>query len=337
MKRRRNPLLVLAVFAIWSMAQSGHTATDRWPVGPVDSGAEFRDVDNVPEPSPVPEPAPPLITTPVIEVPEVVGVGEPLVATLRFDPPAGSRVKVDWHSTAPTLPVGNWEQHVWGAPGKHTIGARVVVVTADDIAVYEPSDTFTRGDPPPPEPDKPLVTLVTKEQAAALAKLYRAMATLPPPEDFWLAHDAALEARGLTGHGATAQIHKRLDAVLADAVKLNAELLKIADELAKPPGPTPPPVVEGKRRVVILRESGDDMPADARLYVQLRNDATAAYLKANGHTLEIADADASPLYQQGMTLPQLFILDAATGAVVNQQPRPATSAAILEAVKAHGG
>lgn len=351
MQRRRNPFVVLALFAWLMQCQSGHTQVASWPPGPVDSGAEFRGPytaaelanapgNDVPTPAPTPEPAPALITTPTIEVPALTPLGEPIVATLRFDPPADSRVKVEWQTpTVATLPNGNWSHYIWAKPGKHTIGAMVVVVTADDIAVYSPTAELTVGDPPPPEPPKPLIQLVTPEQAPLLAGAYNALAQLADSftsaEHFWANHDAYLQAKGLLSHGATEAVKLRLTPW--DKTTLGATLAAISKEFGAPPAPPTPPVVEGKRRVVILRESGDDMPADARLYVQLRNDATAAYLKSKGHTLEIADATDNPLFTDGMPLPALLIFDSATGANVATLPRPATSAAILEAVKQHGG
>jgi hypothetical protein len=99
---------------------------------------------------------------------------------------------------------------------------------------------------------------------------------------------------------------------------------------------------------VILHKTGDDMPADASLYVQLQDGESAAYLKSRGHTLDILDDDPenqptrvvsllSKLNALGVAKPALYVLDASTGAVVHSQPRPSTAAEILDVVKSHGG
>lgn len=58
------------------------------------------------------------------------------------------------------------------------------------------------------------------------------------------------------------------------------------------PDPITPPVVEGKRLAVIVRETGDQSPELARTIVSLRSGKQAAYLKEKGHTLKLLDKDS---------------------------------------------
>lgn len=129
------------------------------------------------------------------------------------------------------------------------------------------------------------------------------------------------------------------------AVALGA-LLLYAKQPEPGPGPAPVPpvpvVVDGPLSVVILHETADQMPADSALYVQLRGGEFDSYLRGKGHKLVILDDDTqTPLVQslagQGVPLPAMFILDQRTGKVVAKMPRPATPAAVMEALKANGG
>lgn len=338
-KRRFTTLCVLALLSI---GQSGHTAPSGWPPGPHNYGVEFRDVDPTLEEIGLAGDGEEL---PRIVVDKQTPPGKIMSATCTAEKPAGdtSAVSYRWSADAGVdfgrFPTNESTVTFAATIGQHVLTCRVRTWDGKEPGGDDFTESFTVGDPPPPEPDKPLIQLVTPEQAPLLAGAYHALAQLADSftsaEHFWANHDALLKAKGLLGHGATEAVKARLTPF--EKATLGATLAAISKEFGEPPAPPVPPVVEGKRRVVILRESGDDLPADARLYVQLRNDATAAYLKSKGHTLEIQDADNSPLMVDGLQLPQLFILDASTGAVVNQQPRPATSAAILEAVKQHGG
>jgi hypothetical protein len=264
--------------------------------------------------------------------------GEPIEASVDFEPPAGVIFEVEFETPLKfrSKPGAARAIYLW-TPGSGTWPLRMNwVLVLDGKATFGHSDAkVVVGDPEPP---KPLSELIAGETAAKLAALYRAMAVVPPPDDFWAAHASLVEERGIVlSADALKALHARLDALVADAPALQAELAKIAGELGEDPAPPPtPPVVEGKRRIVILHESGDDDPAQARLYVQLRGSAVAPYLASKGHKLDILDATDNPL-ANGLTLPAMLILDASTGAKIATLPLPASTAAFLEAVKSNGG
>lgn len=116
--------------------------------------------------------------------------------------------------------------------------------------------------------------------------------------------------------------------------------------------PDPPdiPVVEGRRTVVIIRESENDNPALARMIVALRSGANDEYLKAEGHTLFIHDDDdvdengqpaelvqaLKPVHPE---LPALFILESSDGRPLHHRTLPddATAADVMAILKQYGG
>lgn len=289
-----------------------------------------------PPPTPQPEPQPaPEITAEII-APDLAEPGTFVNVGLKTN---GTKINVRWlfngkDDPAHFRPVNQRAAIITAASGAHVISVYGVIDETPVLAVRE----IQFGEPAPPEPPRPIAELITGEHAAKLATLYRAMAVVPPPDDFWAAHASLVEERGIVlSADALKALHARLDALVADAPALQAELAKIAGELGEEPAPPPtPPVVEGKRRIVILHESGDDDPAQARLYVQLRGSAVAPYLASKGHKLDILDATDNPL-ANGLTLPAMLILDASTGVKIATLPLPASTAAFLEAVKSNGG
>lgn len=119
------------------------------------------------------------------------------------------------------------------------------------------------------------------------------------------------------------------------------------------PGPDPkPPVTEGKRSVVIIRESSNDTPALARLMTGLTDGAGADYLKSKGHSFAVLDPDEvdengqpSALVKSwqkhyaGMTMPVVFIIDSATNSIIVKQAMPDTMTwnDVLTLLKSNGG
>lgn len=122
-------------------------------------------------------------------------------------------------------------------------------------------------------------------------------------------------------------------------------------DVPDPPEPEPtPPVVEGKRTVVLLYELGDQTAEIGRMTVALRKPTGEhdAYLKSNGHTLLILDEEqqdgsgqplklVTELRSLGVPLPGLFILDTNTGAVLHKQSLPADAAGVMQVLREHGG
>lgn len=116
------------------------------------------------------------------------------------------------------------------------------------------------------------------------------------------------------------------------------------------PTPTPGPVTSGKKTAVILRETADQTPEMARMVVSLRTGPTQSYLSSKGHQLLILDKDSKDENGQvpatlarvqqataGKPLPQLVILDQATGAVQSVEPLGSNPDFVVELIKRTGG
>lgn len=113
-----------------------------------------------------------------------------------------------------------------------------------------------------------------------------------------------------------------------------------------PWNPLVPPAPEvGTRNVLIVRETEDTTPEQARLATALRTGAHAEYLKTKGHTLRILDDDAvnengQPVAElakyKPFTIPELLII-APPDKLLHRGPLPATAEAVIETLKANGG
>lgn len=113
-----------------------------------------------------------------------------------------------------------------------------------------------------------------------------------------------------------------------------------------PPKPEPePPVVAGKRKVIIVRESSKDDAAMSRLLINLRDGTAADYLKSKGHLLDVLDADQlkpsdpwQPLLTD-VTLPAAFYVDTETNTIVYKEnlAKTVTADNVIETLKRHGG
>jgi hypothetical protein len=106
------------------------------------------------------------------------------------------------------------------------------------------------------------------------------------------------------------------------------------------------------RTLLLLRETADVTPAQARLVTALRTGVAGEYFASKGHALYVLDddtvgPDGKPLPQveawkqhvAGMQEPVLVIYDAATKQILDKWsvPEGATAAQVLERVKARGG
>lgn len=114
-----------------------------------------------------------------------------------------------------------------------------------------------------------------------------------------------------------------------------------------PPTPDPlPPVVAGKRAVLIVRESSASTPEFSRLVNGLRVGQHAGYLDSKGHTLSILDVDTPdaavtawrPFFAD-LPLPAMLIIDPAAKQLVYREalPQTATAEGVIARVKEHGG
>lgn len=121
-----------------------------------------------------------------------------------------------------------------------------------------------------------------------------------------------------------------------------------------PPGPAPPvpptPVVEGKRTVVILRESGDQTPAQGALFIGLRNGTAAQYIATKGHELKILDDEQldaagqrpkviADILATNTPMPCIAIYDTGTGKLLHTQTLPPTVTpdGVVELIRQQGG
>lgn len=290
-----------------------------------------------------------------IDVPPLTPLGQPIVAKVELA--EGSKVVWKADAGSSVINAGKGRAYVWAAPGGHNLQA--VVAPGGDAELLWLEATYAVGDAPPTPPVliKTLAELAG-DQAAILAELLTDLreAALPiaPTTD---ALKNGLEAGFARAnvpveHPAAVEIVKRLDACgrgkIDEALRksLDAALAQAIAELgAQPPVP---PVVEGKRRVVVLHETSDDTPELSQLLVKLRRQEIEQYLRAKGHRLDILDDDqldsagrpdslVSKLKALGVAEPALFILELASGDVIHQQPLPATPEAVMEALKSHGG
>lgn len=318
-----------------------------------------------------------------IDIQPTYAPGEKIVAKYAGEAPAGAKGEFEWTVTegvqfeerdnGKTL-------YVWAKSGEHRLDVSATftlsILVPDPDAPDDPTKAkptkltlppylhfadFTVTGAPGPTPVRTLRELVGDDaKAAALAEVYAgqrkilATGVIQTSGIYRQAHDIQIEGAGLKGHGATAEIASRIDAAIGKAdVRLTEALIKSLDDclakiladLGQGPNPPPgPPVVEGKRHLVIIRETEDSTPDLALLLTDLRDGEHAAYLSSKGHKLDILDDDLSaPIVANlrpqlaGMTMPALFILDAATGAMVHKQTLPASAAEVINVVKAHGG
>lgn len=113
------------------------------------------------------------------------------------------------------------------------------------------------------------------------------------------------------------------------------------------PNPIPIPVVEGARRVVIIRESLDDTPAHARMFITLQSGANAEYIRSKGHAINILDDEQTDengnplaLVQSLLPLqppPALFVLEMSDGRPLHHEPLPETADDVMRVLRENGG
>lgn len=109
------------------------------------------------------------------------------------------------------------------------------------------------------------------------------------------------------------------------------------------PGPGPAPV--GVRSVLIVRETEDTTPEQARLATALRTGTHAEYLKTKGHSLRILDDDAvnengQPVAElakyKPFSIPELLIISP-PDKLLHRGPLPKTADEVMSRLKEHGG
>lgn len=296
----------------------------------------------------------------------------PIVAECGQPPLLGGEAEYRWlidGDEAGLIPVDNGESvHIWRAAGEHTLTLDVTYT----ISIVQP-------DPSAPDDrtkDKPVKLTLPAYHYAAVFRVLPDGGPAPTPQS--LAELAGADAKdiGAVLAALAAQVSADPSLTVAQAQaaatsllsrwpsnkavpviakrlavdtlpKFVAALEAAAKELGTEPGP---PVIEGKRLVVIVRESASDTPQQAGAYTALRTGAAAAYMKSKGHTLTLLDpndvdgtgapaklvAELSSQFS-GQQLPLVFILDPQTHAVITRQPWPGSAQGVLDLLKAGGG
>jgi len=282
---------------------------------------------------------------PAIEIPEVTPLGQELLAKVDIKP--GERLIWIGDDGSTPVQIGLGRAHVFATPGTHKLrGYLIPPGDADPVMLGEVVYSVGSPGPTPPPPIvktlaelagalRPTFIEIVSDGRAGLAQFQ----TVAQVQRFFVvSYDMAKIPQD---QPAAVEIKKRIDAAasgsLADAKvrqSLDAALAKIASDLGtEPPGPTPPPVppvVEGKRLVVVLHEVDDDSAAFANFRVNTANNSAAAqYFKANGHIVQFLEEEQKdqsgqphPLVEKlkalGVGVPAAFILDPATKVVLYQ-------------------
>lgn len=283
-----------------------------------------------------------------IVVPAKVQLGEPIEATTPFEAKA-----YQWESDSRLKPHADGRgTFVWARPGKHSI---TLIAVTESYEIKKWTASFEVIDSPlPPTP----VTLreLAGADAEKLAEYFNTIAgqitSTTTPAKFWAGYEASFKIT--VSPELDTALRTRLTTALLDLPTLADSLRAIAAEF-KEPGPEPPipvpptpPVVEGKRDVVIVHESADKTPEFGSLVVELRKPGTNAdnYLKSKGHTLTILDDELlresrwnSLLGSRLDRLPRLFIVDPRTNAILFEVAIPPgyTADQITERIRETGG
>jgi hypothetical protein len=313
-------------------------------------------------PTPSPE-APELLDTPAVIVPaEPVPLGEPIAIGLDFTPAAGSRVKVTWeHGQYATREFAAERFYVWAKAGAYTGQVRVIEVPKDadaEIGDWVLPFEFTVGDPPPP---KPMVELVTPDQAPLLADCYLRLSTLADSftseAHFWANADALLNAKGVLGHGATEAVKARLTPW--DKATLAATLATISKEFGEPVKPDDPPVTPDQPttpgtpvsfdgfHAIFLREDQNpslwfgQLMADRGLQEYLSTHCAGGPAGWRQWDDDVPLANVPANFRELMNLPRAsvpcVVVAANKGAVVLPLSETTTAAGLIETLKQFGG
>lgn len=298
--------------------------------------------------------------------------GEPIVAALT-DVPAINDVSlrtITWSSDDATKMLAvDSGQHVWATAGPHWIAAKLdtelresrdilvpgpnwatdksdvklekLVYLVDKTSVTVRAEFAVEGVVPPPTVPKTLAELAG-DKAKALGTLYGGLAaqvdTIKTVAIFKTAHAKLLADQGLTGHGATAAIDKRLAVVLVDPLdhaKLRAVLQEFVAELGSLPPPVDPTVKITAATYIYEKDRGGVPPAVSAALSELN----AAGIRATTFEEDATDSDddVPEQYQTSLAaareagLPSLVMLAGAT--VVRVVKAPTTKEQVLEAAR----
>lgn len=255
--------------------------------------------------------------------PSTVKQGERVV--LKVELPEGARVAWLAESGADVVKFnGNWA-YAWGTAGR-TNNYQAVVVPADENAepvVWKHTVTID-GKPVPPGPVTTLKQLAG-DKAQALGTLYAGLAkqvqNSSTAAKFRAAHDSLLKLQGLTGHGATAEIDKRLAVVLVDPLdhaRLRTTLEAFVAELGNlpppepdpDPDPSPAPIPVAGLHVLIVEETDDRLNVPAGQLAVLQTTQIGEAVRAAGGQFRQYDDDpdiADPTWKAARARPRTAI------------------------------
>lgn len=282
-----------------------------------------------------------------ISVPEHSRIGEPLIASTPFE------AKVyDWEPSAGAKVIAAADGKsvfIWAREGKHSL--KLTAVT-EDFKLHKWTAEFTVDDSPAPPTPATLRDLVSADEAKAIAEYFtdfsKLVSSLKSAEQFWSAFDQTFPVKG--NAALDSALRARLEGPVAKKLGLSAELLAIAAEFEKPAPvpPTPVPVVEGKRVVLIVHESADKTPEFGEMIVELRKPGTDAAedIKAKGHELLVLDDELlgeskwnAVIGSQVTQTPMLFVIDPRTNAILFKTAIPTgyTADNVTERIRETGG
>jgi hypothetical protein len=301
-----------------------------------------------------------MAAAPVIEIPSQTPLGKELLAKVATN--AGDRVAWLADNGSTVVKIGDGRAHVFATPGTHEIKAILIPPGDADPAVL--SATYMVGDVGPVVV-KTLVELAGLDAAVfaeitvdAISGLDQFTTVAQVQKYYGIAYDMASIRQD---HPAALEIKKRIDAAASGSLtdtnrkSLQAALAAIVSELGAkppvPPGPTPPPVTEGKRIVIVLHEVDDDSADFANFRVSTANNSTAAqWFRSQGHIVQFleeeqkgANGEPLPLDEDlkklGLGVPAVFVLDPATKTVLYKQKlEPGVTADnLVEYTKRGGG
>lgn len=270
--------------------------------------------------------------------------------------PAGAKANYVWYADAGLVltPVGGGV--AVNASGPDGTYEGVVVATINGVKTPTPFEVAI-GDTPAPPVVETLRSLVTATEAAQAAEYFRDFAglvsKLESTAQFWEAFTATFPIKGNAKLDAALKI--RLDEALTRPKELSASLLAIAAEFGTvPPIPDPPkpPVVDGKRQLILLREAGEMTPELNTLVAKLQAiGPDHDWLVSNGHRVFVyddeqrANGEPIPLVERLAPLnplPEAYVLDLQGNVLGNMDVDPTgsdatTSAQLTEFVRLNGG
>jgi hypothetical protein len=215
------------------------------------------------------------------------------------------------------------------------------VLVSDSKQILDDSHTFTISGaiPPDPGPDPPIpvktLAQLAGDKAAPLGQMYAVLLEslgkdITTVEQFPIFEREALAANGLTGHGATAEIARRLSPP-KKIEDLRAALTLVIAELGKPPTPPPgpAPIPVAGLHVLIVEETDDRGRIPQGQLAVLQTTQIQELVKSKNGQFRQYDDDpeiTDPIWKAARNrprtaLPWIIVSNGSSGV---EQPLPAT-------------